>query len=245
LQAEVLAPSKLSSVTLPFRNSSHHFLNRISTLLSLSKALAMASSTESSLISKLKTSDSTDIYTLVSDYLHPFFDIISPSSSSNQNQTLIRQLVKRFLPFINNSLSILPKRLPEIPNSNEILIRELFKVYILCLDCLEAVSSQLDAKPSTFHLQRIRMIRCFESCSLFHEAEVEVLKLLEKLHGVKMKKKILPEIDKIGGDDNGLFVVFVEIAVTLVRCASMASDKDDGYFRRVLHLMDEVKPLLR
>jgi hypothetical protein len=72
-----------------------------------------------------------------------------------------------------------------------------------------------------------------------------VLKLLEKLHGVKRKKKILPEIDKIGGDDNGLFVVFVEIAVTLVRCASMASDKDDGYFRRVLHLMDEVKPLLR
>jgi separase len=207
----------------------------------------MGSSTESSLISKLKTSDSTDIYTLVSDYLHPFFDIISPSSSSNQNQTLIRQLVKRFLPFINNSLSILPKRLPEIPNSNEILIRELFKVYILCLDCLDLVSSQLDAKPSTFHLQRIRMIRCFESCSLFHEAEVEVLKLLEKLHGVKKKKKkkILPEIDKSGGDDNGLFVFFVEIAVTLVRCASMASDKDDDYFRRVLHLMDEVKPLLR
>ncbi|PNX92483.1 separase-like protein [Trifolium pratense] len=209
----------------------------------------MASSTESSLISKLKTSDSTEIFTLISDYLQPFSDIISSSSSSssNQNTTLIRQLLKRFLPFINTSLSILPKRIPEIPNSNEILITELFKVYLLCLNCLESVSSQLDAKPSTFHLQRIRMIRCFESCSRFREAEVEVLKLLEKVYGVKKKKKtILPEIDKCGGDDDkGLFVVFVEIAVTLVRCASMASDKDDVYFRRVLHLMDEVKPWLR
>ncbi|GAU43302.1 hypothetical protein TSUD_390010, partial [Trifolium subterraneum] len=78
---------------------------------------------------------------------------------------------------------------------------------------------------------------------MFREAEVEVFKLLEKVHGVK-KKKTLPEIDK-SSDDSGLFVVFVEIAVTLVRCASMASDKDDGYFRRVLHLMDEVKPWLR
>jgi len=89
------------------------------------------------------------------------------------------------------------------------------------------------------------MIRCFESCDRFREAEVEGFKLLEKLHGGKRKgKTILPEIGK--SDDDDFSELVVEIAFSLVKCAtSMAPDKDDDYFRRVLCLIDEVKPWLR
>jgi hypothetical protein len=91
-------------------------------------------------------------------------------------------------------------------------------------------------------------VRCFEFRHRFCEAEAEAFKLLERLPGAKRKKKmILPEIGKSScDDDKDLFVLIVEIVATLVRCASMASDKeDDGYFRRVLQLMDEVRPWLR
>jgi separase len=201
--------------------------------------------TESSLISKLETSDSTGIYALVSDYLRPFSDI--NACSSNHDQTLIRQLAKRFISFINTSLSILPKRLPQISKSNEVLILELFKTYFLCLDCLEAVFPHLDSKASAIHFRRLRLVRCFELCDRFHEAEAEGLKLLERLlPGVK-RNKILPEFGKNCGDDKDSFsLLVVEIVVTLVRCASKASShKEDDYSKRVLQLMDEVKPWLR
>ncbi|XP_024626543.1 separase [Medicago truncatula] len=200
--------------------------------------------TESTLISKLETSDSPGIYALVSDYLRPFSDINSPSS--NNDQTLIRQLAKHFISFINTSLSILPKRLPGISKSNEVLILELFKTYFLCLDCLEVVFPHLDSKPSAIHFRRLRLVRCFELCDRFHEAEAEGFRLLKRLlPGVK-RKKILPDIGKIGGDDKDSFsLLVVEIVVTLVRCASKASShKEDDYFKRVLQLMDEVKPWL-
>jgi hypothetical protein len=94
----------------------------------------------------------------------------------------------------------------------------------------------------------MRMIRCFESCDRFQEAEVEGLKLLEKLHGGKRKgKKILPEVGNSGcGDDGDFCELVVEIAFSLLKCAaSMAPDKDDDYLRRMLCLIDEVKPWLR
>jgi separase len=204
----------------------------------------MAPPTESSIITKLETSDSPDIYGLVSNYLHPFSEVNSSSSNHNQTIIIIRQLAKRFISFINTSLSILPKRLKEISKSSN----ELFKTYILCLDCLELVFPQLDSNPLVIHFQRLRLVRCFEFRHRFCEAEAEAFKLLERLPGAKRKKKmILPEIGKSScDDDKDLFVLIVEIVATLVRCASMASDKeDDGYFRRVLQLMDEVRPWLR
>lgn len=203
----------------------------------------MASPTQSSLISKLQTSNSTGIHALVSDYLRPFSDI--KPSSSKQDQTLIRQLAKRFIPFINNSLSIIPKRLPQLSNSNELLTLEFFDIYSLCLDCLEAVCSQLDSKPFQIYFQRLRLINCFESCNRFNEAEAEGLKLLKRIPVVIKKGKILPEIGKSGRDDKDLFILVVEIAAVLVRCASVASDKENGHFSTVLRLMDEVKPWLR
>jgi separase len=193
--------------------------------------------TESSLISKLETSDSPGIYALVSDYLRPFSDI--NASSSNHDQTLIRQLAKRFISFINTSLSILLKRLPQLSKSNEVLILELFKTYFMCLDCLEAVFPHLDSKASAIHLRRLRLVRCFELCDRFHEAEAEGLKLLERLlPGVK-RKKILPEIGKNCRDDKDSFsLLVVEIVVTLVRCASKASShKEDDYIKSVLQVV--------
>ncbi|XP_061337166.1 separase [Gastrolobium bilobum] len=208
----------------------------------------MASPTESSsLISKLQSSDSTGIYALVYDYLRPFADL-NPTKKTNNDQTLIRSLAKRFLPFLSTSFSILPKRVLEVSKSNNaVLVDELFKIYRLCLDCLDTVVSQLDCKPFMVEFQRVQLMHCFESCGRVEDAEAEGFGILQKLGTVKRKGKgkILPETDKGSVDDKNLCSLVVEIVVNLVKCAATGLGKEDGHFRRVLHLVDEVRPWLR
>ncbi|KAK7302457.1 hypothetical protein RJT34_13347 [Clitoria ternatea] len=198
---------------------------------------------ESSLISKLQSSsDCSGIYTLVSDYLRPLADL----NPSKCDQTLVRSLAKRFLPFINTSLSILPKRLPEVSKSNHSTsLPDLLRVYRLCLHCLDAVASQLASKSFPVEFQRLRLIHCLEASGLFHEAEAEGLGVLEKLRRSKRKGKLLPEIDKGGGDSKELCSLLVEIVVSLVRCVAMGAAKEDDQFRKVLQLIEEVNPWLR
>jgi len=88
-------------------------------------------------------------------------------------------------------------------------------------------------------------MHCLESCALFAEAEVEGLRLLEKLRPAKRKGKLLPEIDKGGGGGKELCSLVVDIAVSLVRCASAGLAKEDDDFKKVLQLVEEVTPWLR
>jgi len=80
-------------------------------------------------------------------------------------------------------------------------------------------------------------MHCLESCALFAEAEVEGLGVLERLRQPKRKGKLLPEIDKGGGGSKDLCSLIVDIAVSLVRCASAGLAKEDGDFKKVLQLM--------
>ncbi|KHN33472.1 Separin [Glycine soja] len=205
----------------------------------------MASPSESSLISKLQSSDSPGIHALVFDYLRPLSDL-KPTKKSNPDQTLIRSLAKRFLSFLNASLSILPKRLPEVSKSNNaVSLLELLRVYRLCLDCLDAVASQLASKPFSVEFQRLRLIHCLESCGLFDEAQLEGLGVLEKLPPAKRKGKLLPEIDKGSGEGKEFCSLVVDIVVSLLRCAAAGLAKEDAHFRKVLQLVEEVNPWLR
>lgn len=175
------------------------------------------------------------------------------TATANEDQTLIRSLAKKYLPFLNRCLSILPKRLSEVAKSGGggELALELFQVYKLCLDCLDAVASQLACKPYSVELIRVRMMHCFEACGLYEDAETEGLGILERIRlvgyaskSVKMKKKFLPEVDK-GGGDIDFCVLVVETTVMLVKCAAMGRSQEVGYFRRVLDLVEEVRPWFR
>ncbi|KAL1336318.1 hypothetical protein HN51_030706 [Arachis hypogaea] len=216
----------------------------------------MASVTESSLISKLQSADSAGIFTQVYDYLRPLADISknNKSSKSKPDQTLIRSLAKRFLPFLNSSLSVLPKHLTNISKSGSsdgAVVLELFQVFKLCLDCLESVASQLESKPFSVEFLRVRMVQCLEACGRVDEAEAEGLRILENLRSTskstKRKAKILPEVDKDGvaDKDKELSLLVVQIVVALVRCAAVGTSKEYGRFRRVLDLVEEVRPWLR
>ncbi|KAK7412084.1 hypothetical protein VNO78_03531 [Psophocarpus tetragonolobus] len=200
----------------------------------------MASPSETSLISKLELSHAPGIHALVSDYLRPIADF-KPTAKSNADQTLIRSLAKRFLPFLSASLSILPKRLPEVSksNSNQLLL-ELVGVYRLCLRCLEAVASQLASKPFSVQFQRLGFMHCLESCTLFPEAQAEGLCLLEKLPRPKGKGKLLPQFDK---GSKELCSLVVDIVVSLVRCAAVLA-KEDCQFWKLLQFVEELSPWL-
>ncbi|KAI9087156.1 hypothetical protein K1719_030791 [Acacia pycnantha] len=218
----------------------------------------MASASESSLISKLESSDCVGISPLFSDYLHPFEDLRKPkgtkkSAKANEDQSLVRSLAKKYLSFLNRCLSILPKRLLELSKSGGggDLAHELFEVYQLCLDCLDSVASQLACKPYSVELMRLRMMHCLEACGRYEESETEGFRILERIRftgyaskSVRMKNKLLPEVDK-GCEDKDFCVLVVETTVTLVKCAAMGRSQDGGYYMRVLDLVEEARPWLR
>jgi separase len=213
----------------------------------------MASAAESSLISKLEFSESAGIYHLLSDYLHPFSDLRNPNKPKRSNDnSLIRPLAKKFLPFLNRTLSILPKRLSDPQKLNDQFAHELFDIYRLCLDCLETVSSQLSCKPYSVQVQRVRMVHCMEAWGWYGDAEAEGFRVLESFKGIdcgvkkslKSEGKHVPDVEN-GGDDKEFGSLVVEVVVTLVKCVAVGQSKDGGVYGRVLSLVEEVHPWFR
>ncbi|PON60261.1 Peptidase C50, separase [Parasponia andersonii] len=216
---------------------------------------------DTSIISKLQGSDATGIYSLFSHHLRPFSDLTNlkktkRSTTTKDQQSLARSLAKGFLSFLSRALSILPKRLAEPSKfggsgADELAV-EFFDVYRLCLDCLDAVSSQLECKPYSIQAQRVRMVHCLDAWGRWKEAEAECWRVLESLKGVNFGAKsakseggLLPCVGK-GSDDKELGVLVVEIVVTLVKCASMDRRKSScEEYRTVPRLVEEARPWFR
>ncbi|XP_061982544.1 separase [Populus nigra] len=226
----------------------------------------MAASVEesSALISKLESpSISTPIYSPFSNYLLPFTDLSKKPLNQNQTLTLTRSLAKKFLPFVNRCLSILPKRLSDLLNSPSFkqddggipeLVIEMFDAYRLCLDCLESVASQLAGKPYAVYRQRLRLACCLDAWGLYREGENEGFRVLERLRGLdsgpksknNRKKKLgeyLPVLLEDGDLDFAKMVV--EVAVAILKCVALGQSKNDGDYKRVIGMVHEVKPWFR
>ncbi|KAL9691962.1 hypothetical protein QQ045_012390 [Rhodiola kirilowii] len=216
--------------------------------------------TDTALISKLEASEFANIYSLFDFYLRPFTDLTNPKPAKKPSRsrtaanaaavndvTTIRTLAKKFLPFLNKSLSLIPKRLLTDPKPEVDAIRELLEAYELCLRCLEAVISQLSCKPWFVYAQRTRMMHCFEACGRYREAEDEGFGLLGKIGGldgvVEWKGRGLSRrcVPKLGTKDvhSELAMLVVDIVVTLVKCISMRESKEEESYKRVLQLVGE------
>ncbi|KAK0589698.1 hypothetical protein LWI29_017484 [Acer saccharum] len=197
----------------------------------------MASKTESSLLTKLESSNSTPIYSLFSDYLRPL------TNANKQDEALMRTLTKKFISFLNKSLGILPKRLDssitkEPTQQEQQLNDELLDVYRLCLDCLDMVSSHLSlsSKPYTLLVQRLRLLYSLESCGKYEDAESEGFRLLERFRCLDFSGK---------SSDSEFARWFVETVMVMVKCAALCERKDDGVYTRVLSLIEEASPWFR
>ncbi|XP_052179939.1 separase isoform X3 [Diospyros lotus] len=214
---------------------------------------------DADLIAKLESSDLRHILQLFSDHLRPFYDLLSVTAprkpqKSKKPPTAVRSLAKRFVPFLNRALSVIPKRLSANPKLDEESGLQLFGAYKLCLNCLECVSSQLSCKPYSVDIQRVRLVHCFEAWGRYRDAETEGFSILESLRGieiggkgaktVKKNSRYLPDSGKENVDNDFSFLV-VELVVTLVKCVSSYQSKNEGDYRRVLVLVDEVTPWLR
>ena len=215
---------------------------------------------EDSLISKLESSDSRGLLSLFSDFLQPFSDLTNLKKTKRSTKpkddpkTLARSLAKKFLPFLNRALGILPKRLSDSSKlgGGEQLAFEFFEIYRLCLDCLGSVSSQLLCKPYSVHVQRIRMVHCLEAWGRWKDAEAGCFWVLERFReidfGAKAVKSerncLLPNAEK-AGDDKEFGCLVVEVAVTLVKCVSMSQGKDGDDYRTVIRLVEELRPWFR
>ncbi|KAI4304809.1 hypothetical protein MLD38_040275 [Melastoma candidum] len=154
-----------------------------------------------------------------SEYLAPFSDPLL-AANSREALALTRSLAKRFLPFLNRSLSAIPKVLSVSSSSGNSCphAAELLVVYELCLRCLRTLSSQISCEPYTIETQWLRMVMCMESCGRFLDGFGEGIGVLERLLGIKKE---------IRSDCHGEFArVVVETGAVAVRCATKSLGSD-------------------
>ncbi|CAH8360120.1 unnamed protein product [Eruca vesicaria subsp. sativa] len=211
----------------------------------------MTSPDDVRLLSLIESSSSHaggDIFPSFSDYLKPFTTLQSTSRKKDPTLTL-RSLGKQFLPFLNKSISILPKRLstpaanPDTQSRES--ARDLFRAYELCLDCLESFSAQLACKPHTVQLQRLRMIYCLDNWGFYESVNTQAFKVLEKLRGSSVKSRLLllPEVKE---GEAELAMVLVEAVTVIFKAVGMMSQQgDDKMYRKVVVLVGEVRDWLR
>ncbi|KAL8258352.1 hypothetical protein R6Q59_030393 [Mikania micrantha] len=209
--------------------------------------------TESSLISKLESSsDLSGIHQFFISYLQPFSPVLKKQSNklSKNDVTALRSLAKKFLSFLNKSLSLIPKRLNETPKIDSSHASELFDTYKLCLNCLDAISSQLACKPYSLQIQRVRLVHCYVNWGRYEEAQSEGVSVLGFIGNLSGKRngnligRIVPELNKeIDGKDIALLIL--EVVVSLVKCVANVQSKHEEDYRRVLSMVDEIQPWLR
>lgn len=205
----------------------------------------MTSDTDLNLLSKLEFSDDLDsIHALVSRHLNPAAVLISYNGKKKHDPSALRSLAKQLIPFVNKSLSVLPKRLSK-QNPNYQTPLPLFRTYSLCLDCLELFSSQLSCSRSAVHLQRIRLIYCLHAWGLFAEAEKEGFRVLETLKGGRKSRGIfLPDVIDAAGDKE-FGVVVVESVVLIIKSVAGRQSREVKDYRELLSMVDEVRPWFR
>ncbi|VVB12005.1 unnamed protein product, partial [Arabis nemorensis] len=206
----------------------------------------MASSEEIRLLSLIESSDAGNIFASVSDYLRPFSAL--STTSRKQDPTLtVRSLGKRFLPFLNKSISLLPKRLSVANPDKESResAEDLFRAYELCLDCLELVSSQLACKPHTVQLQRLRMVYCLDAWGFHDIVYTQAFKVLEKLRGSDISSRNCLLLPKVQDGESELAMVLVEAVAAIFKAVAMVQQTDDKQYRKCLVLLEEVRAWFR
>ncbi|KAL9237436.1 hypothetical protein vseg_011984 [Gypsophila vaccaria] len=217
----------------------------------------------STLIAKLEAYDYAETASLFATFLHPFSS--SPSSSSS---TAIRCLIKTHLPFINKSLSLLPRRLFESPRNPRTVeyVAELIDAYRICLECLETVSIELAGKPYGVELQWARYLHCLVRWGRYDEGFEVGVRVLNRLGRVGFEAvrvrvevgEVVPRLvecvdcdddDDDGGGgvgegvEEGEFVrLVVDLAVVVAQCVAVGRSKDGGKYSRVVVLAREVRP---
>ncbi|KAK1417650.1 hypothetical protein QVD17_26781 [Tagetes erecta] len=209
--------------------------------------------TESSLLSKLESSsDLSGIHQLFISYLQPFSPVLKSQSNkpSKTDTTTLRSLAKKFLSFLNKSLCLIPKRLNETPKIDATYASQLFETYKLCLNCLDAVSSQLSCKPHSLQIQRVRLIHCYANWGRYEEAEAEgvsVLGFVGNLSGKRnenLSRCVVPELSKENSDKDIVLLV-LEVVVLLVKCVANVQSKEEEDYHRVLSMVNGIQPWLR
>ena len=201
----------------------------------------MTSSDDVRLLSLIESSHAGDVFASVSDYLRPFSTLQSTSRKGDPALNL-RSLGKQFLPFLNKSISILPKRLSNPDEEYRDSARDLFRAYELCLDCLESFSAQLACKPHTVQLQRLRMVYCLDAWGFHESVSTQAFKVLEKLRGSDASSRLLPEV-KDGEAE--LAMVVVEAVTAIFKAVAMSQQRDDKMYRKVVLLLGEVRAWFR
>lgn len=233
-----------------------------------------AATQASSLLAKLENYEFTEIDTLYADFLQPFSLHTStkpqnpnkkpsrtkkPSPSSSSPSSSIRVLAKTYLPFVNRSLSLLPKRLSESPKHAKTseFLTQLLDCYKLCLDCLSAISSELSGKPYCVHLQRGRYVHCLMRWERYGDAIDEGFRVLKELGGVNLEGRgwkvsvgqLVPRLIVGDGEEIGVegdvVHLIVDLAVVIAQCVSLSKVKDAGKYSGLLILLDEVRPWFR
>ncbi|KAL8160482.1 hypothetical protein V2J09_002019 [Rumex salicifolius] len=222
---------------------------------------------EASLLRKLESSDYTSLHDRYSQYLEPLtLHLLNPQipssdakkvSKSKSNSTpsstssTIRSLLKSYLPFLNRSLSLLPKCLTDSPKPSAAEAAELFDTYRLCLDCIGCFTSLLSCKPYTVHLQTSRLVRCLVEWGRYSEAMDEGFRVLRAVSEVNLdgildsRESFVPVLVDGSGVDADLAYLVVEVFLRVLQCVSMSKTKEEVEYHNLLAMLKGIQPWLR
>ncbi|KAL9264934.1 Separase-like protein [Drosera capensis] len=193
-----------------------------------------------SIIANFSSSNFTNLHSLVSHHLKPLTQNPNPNPS-------IRALAKSYLPFLNQALSMIPKTLSETPKREEVerWEEELFGAYRVCLDGLEVISSELAAKVCTVYSHRGRLIGCLVYWGRCEEGWGEGVRVLRGLKVGEGGEGWLTMVEGRGDVEAELGYLVVDVVVMMVQCVAMGKSEEEGRYRDVMSLVEEVKPWFR
>ncbi|KAL6573567.1 hypothetical protein OROHE_002026 [Orobanche hederae] len=191
-----------------------------------------------SLLHELKTSsDLSSIFHSFFSYLRPIFAALDKPGTRSKVS-----LGKKYGPFLQDALSTLRTRLNGTPKIDSCYASELFKTYTLCITCLDSVPSN---KPHSVQILRSEFILCYQNWGRYEDAENEgfsVLEVIGKLLGSESTPGggILPKLWK-DDVDKEVTTLILKVVVRLVNCVSSAPSKNEGSFRRILSIVEEIQ----
>ncbi|KAM0953179.1 putative separase [Dioscorea sansibarensis] len=200
------------------------------------------------LLALLEGSDYRGLHRRFSSFLKPFHSFLSSTatSKSTRKDKKIRDLCSKYLPFLNSLIKILSKQCSQPPKSTadrDAMAAELFSVYRLYIDCMSCVAPALVLKPYSDILWRVSYLRRLCEWGRYRETEEEGLAVLSELRSRigGDAAKLLPEPQ--GDFENPeLAADVVHVVSRMARCAYGKESFHEADYRRVLTLLDQVRP---
>lgn len=199
------------------------------------------------LLSKLgNTSDLASILLEIHNHLKSFKPVIvklqnqlKSSTIDSQTSRQIVQLGRDYRFFLIRTMSILNKRLKNCSQNDSSELLKTISFYVSCYDVC-VYSWELDSDHQTPWCQ---LIQCFVNCKRYKDAETEGLKIFEYF-GTLEQGRIIPKPNPKTRNKK-IAEKLILVVLMFLKSAGLSKTQEADYYRRLITVVDNLKPWLK